>query len=153
LVRAVAVVVLYLAGLNAVLLTFARGCTPLAVESLITGGSISIVLYALALLPLIGNPIPRRNWVWVAPALLPVAYLAWWTGHLALGLWLGGRSACELLTGTDGLEAQGREGQIVLIYLAVTLGAAAGMALSWWRAPRGGRSGGSAATPFDLKPQ
>ena len=136
-VRSVAVVVLYLAGASAALGTFARNCTPLAVDALVSGGSISLVLYALALVPLISHPVPRRRWVWLAPALLPLAYLGWWTGRFGLSVWFGQQNVCELLTGMEGFEADGREPVIALIYFAMTAGAAIGLGWSWLRAAPG----------------
>jgi hypothetical protein len=150
--RSVGVVILYLAGANAVLCTYARTCTPATVDALVSGGSISLLLFALALALLVNRPVPRRWWIVLLPAGMTVIYLGWWTGRFAFGVWAGQQNACELLTGTTGFEADGRERLIAGIYLATTAVAAIGLIWSWLRAAPGSSTSGH-ELPFGMRPQ
>jgi hypothetical protein len=133
--RSVAVVVLYLAGITAGLSTFVTSCTAEGVQALITSGLRGVLLYLFAIVPLVSRPLPHRVRFVLAPALIPAAYLAWWSGRLTLGYWYAGHTLCYLVTGVDQPSDTNNEaGLIVLLYGTMSLIALLGIGLSWRRA-------------------
>lgn len=129
-------VLLTLAGLNALVASSADTCTQGAADSLL-GGVLTLGLYVVGV-TLVGFA-PRRRawWLLLLPALAGLTYQIYFSVRLFAGVMLSGMTACDVFTGADSFNMDGRESFFAFLWLGTSLLASAGLIWAWKRAGRG----------------
>ena len=123
-------VLVYLGAVNAIFAAGTGMCTQGAAD--LRGGIISLVAYSMAL-GCISYGKPERWWfVLLVPVLPVLAWQSWISQRLFFGYLVQGRSACDILNGTNGQMMDGGETVDVIIWVSMTLGIWFGLALNFW---------------------
>jgi hypothetical protein len=129
------VVLIYLGAANGIFAIHLETCTMGAADSL-SGGVITLVLYAVGALLLVLSRPPRFAYL----ALLPAVLLIWpqvsFSVELARGVWLEGLAACAVVQGVEKFEFDGREAFFASLWLAVSGSILIGLAAGLLRKPR-----------------
>jgi len=127
----IGIVALTLSAANSFVATQADTCTMGSFDSL-EAAIWDIPLLVVGFGALIAQPLPRRKWLMMIPALAGFAYHLVWTARFAKHYLIDHRAVCDLLTG-ESFDFDGREPEFLVLWAGISLLMVAGLPIALWR--------------------